>query len=402
MNLFSFPSLVGLLIQAIGVLVISVLCVTMMRTTPRGPLFYWSVGWLLLCLGLASLLASFESPAFARVGEPFYLACEYVFGYMVFAGCRQYATGRRVRRGEAWLLLPAAISAIALPWSFGWDFDRFFAIHAVLYAALFLAGLLVLGGARPPARGRAGLRVMQSALALLSVSYLHYAPIFWFATHRQVPIVMPYLQYASFYDLVFLFLLMFGMMMVVAGDVEHELELANVELGKARDRLEMMSQLDHLTSALNRHALYSLIEGSRPGQGSVFAGSAVFADMDQLKAINDRHGHLAGDSAIRAVASAIRAAIRADDLLFRWGGDEFLVLLLGVSEQVARDRFEAVSAALKRSLLPEVAEPIEISLSIGFAPFESAKSLSQVIAIADEAMFRRKRKPQPPVTADVV
>ena len=391
MDIFAFPSLVGLLIQAIGVMLISVLCIMLMRTAPRDPLFYWSVGWLLLFVGLVWLLLSFKWPAFAPVGQPFYLFCEYVFGYMVFAGCRQYATGRRLRRRESWLFLPAAIVAVALPSWFSWNFDRFFAAQTILYASLFVTALVSLRGARPHARGRAGLHVVKLALLLLSISYLHYAPLFWFATNRPHPITLPYLQYSSFYDLLFLFLLMFGMMMVVTGEVQHELELTNVELGRARDRLETMAQLAHLTSALNRHALYSLIEEPNSGRRSVFNGSAVVADMDQLKAINDRYGHLAGDSAIRAVASAIRQVIRADDLLFRWGGDEFLVLLIGLGEAEARDRFAAVNASLKRTRLPELSEPIDISVSMGFALFESARSLSQVIAIADEAMFRRKR-----------
>ncbi len=54
--------------------------------------------------------------------------------------------------------------------------------------------------------------------------------------------------------------------------------------------------------------------------------------MDNLKAINDGLGHTAGDKAIREVAGAIRSVIRADDLLFRWGGDEFLVVLVGLPE----------------------------------------------------------------------
>ena len=53
----------------------------------------------------------------------------------------------------------------------------------------------------------------------------------------------------------------------------------------------------------------------------------VMADVDRLKRINDAEGHEAGDEAIRSVANAIRKRIRADDLLFRWGGDEFLVVM---------------------------------------------------------------------------
>lgn len=395
MNIFTVPSLVGLLIEAIGALLISGLCVVLMRTAPRDPLFYWAIGWVMLCFSLATLLMCFQLPAVAPFGQPMYLLGEYVFGYMVFAGCREYATGRRLRPVEGWLLVPAAVLAVGLPRLGHVDFNTFFAFHAVVYGSLFLMAFVALNRARPHAREVAGLRVTKLALVLLTAAYFHYAPLFWMASHGLVPNPLPYLEYSPFFDLIFLFMLMFGMVMIVTGETQYELEMANVELARARDRLETMAQLDHLTSALNRHALYSLIEDPRPGRRTVFSGSAVVADVDNLKAINDRHGHLVGDAAIRAVASAIRACIRADDLLFRWGGDEFLVLLIGVNETDARARLAGVNDSLRRARMPECPDPVDVSVTMGFAPFDSAKALSQVIALADEAMFKRKRKGWP-------
>jgi diguanylate cyclase (GGDEF)-like protein len=177
---------------------------------------------------------------------------------------------------------------------------------------------------------------------------------------------------------------------VLTGEVQHELEQANLELGKRRDHLEATAQFDHLTSALNRHALYSLV-GDSAG-GSVFTGSAAVADIDNLKAINDQYGHIAGDAAIRAVASAIRRCIRADDLLFRWGGDEFLVLLIGVSEADARARLGGLNDELRHTELPGVRLPVSVSATLGFAPFDSAESLDEVIVLADEAMYGRKKR----------
>ncbi len=84
--------------------------------------------------------------------------------------------------------------------------------------------------------------------------------------------------------------------------------------------------------------------------------------------------------------------IRADDLLFRWGGDEFLVLLIGVNEAQARERLANVNERLKQTPVGSGAVLIDVSVSIGFAPFDSATSLDQVIALADEAMYSRKRQ----------
>ena len=162
-------------------------------------------------------------------------------------------------------------------------------------------------------------------------------------------------------------------------------------MARTRDRLAEMAQLDHLTSALNRHSFYSMLEDPRAIDRTVLRGCAAFADIDNMKVINDAFGHVAGDSAIRAVAKAIRACIRADDLLFRWGGDEFLVLLIGVSEAEARARLETLNHRLEQSVIPGVLEPVDVQVSVGYAAFDSASSLDGVIALADSAMYGRKR-----------
>src|SRR4029077_4626304 len=95
-------------------------------------------------------------------------------------------------------------------------------------------------------------------------------------------------------------------------------------------------------------------------------------DVDDFKIINDTLGHSVGDAAIRAVARSIRSVIRADDLLFRWGGDEFLVLLVGLSEAEARLRLTQLNAALLQTSLGEAEEPIDPCVSYGVATSPNA------------------------------
>ncbi len=152
-----------------------------------------------------------------------------------------------------------------------------------------------------------------------------------------------------------------------------------------------MAQLDHLTSALNRHAFNLLMENPRTGDRPVVHGCAALVDIDDLKIVNDEYGHPAGDAAIRAVASAIRSCIRADDLLFRWGGDEFLVLLFGVSESEARARLETLNQRLKQTALAGLPHPVDLSAAVGYAAFDDATSFDDVIAVADTAMYGAKR-----------
>src|SRR4029079_16405129 len=131
--------------------------------------------------------------------------------------------------------------------------------------------------------------------------------------------------------------------------VRSEVEMANRKLTEARDQLELLVQMDPLTEALNRHAFHSLLRRPEAGHDTATSGSVAVLDIDNLKPINDTWGHTAGDRAIRAVARAMRSLIRADDMLFRWGGDEFLVLMFKLSEEETSRRMQKLNAILEEN-----------------------------------------------------
>jgi diguanylate cyclase (GGDEF)-like protein len=117
-------------------------------------------------------------------------------------------------------------------------------------------------------------------------------------------------------------------------------------------------------------------------------------DLDGLKVLNDRLGHAAGDASIRAVARAVRAVVRADDLVFRWGGDEFLVVLEGLAEDEARRRLASLDESLRAAALPGRAQPVALSVSWGVAGFGPDRTLEHAIEAADAVMYARKRDRQ--------
>jgi diguanylate cyclase (GGDEF)-like protein len=391
--IFVVPSLVSLVVQAVGALLIATLCMVLQKTVRREPLVYWGAGWFALFVALVALFFSFLAP-YQRLGQGVYIFGEYLFGYLVIAGCRRFVTDRPPNPKEAWLLAPALFFAVYLPLLGRGDDDVFRTVHTLICAYLFVVAFRVIRKANAD-HGIAGLRVMKTSLVLLTIDYAHYTPLFAASAYGLVPKSLPYVEYAPLYDLIFLVLLAFGMVMLVTGEVQHELQLANARLARTRDRLETMAQLDHLTSALNRHAFYSIIEDPRSGNRMALHGCAAIADVDNLKTINDRYGHAAGDGAIRAVAARIRAVIRADDLLFRWGGDEFLILLIGLSETEARERLDDLNYSLKQTTITGVGGAVDISVTVGYASFESAASLDEVIALADTAMYSRKKALSP-------
>ena len=109
----------------------------------------------------------------------------------------------------------------------------------------------------------------------------------------------------------------------------------------------------------------------------------AFVDVDDLKVVNDREGHAAGDALLRDVAAALRAALRSYDPLMRYGGDEFVCTIAGIDEDGAAERFRAVQASL--------ATRDHASISVGFATLGPADTLEDLMSRADAALQTVKR-----------
>jgi diguanylate cyclase (GGDEF)-like protein len=265
-------------------------------------------------------------------------------------------------------------------------------IHAAIMCVLFMVSYFTLRlGTRAEER-TPGIQVMSVALFLLAIGFLHYVPVF--GTRKGlwgVHIPLSYLQYTSVFDLLFEILLGFGTVMVLMEGVRSEVEMANRKLTAARDQLELLVQMDPLTEALNRHAFHSLLRRPEAGHDTTTSGSVAVLDIDNLKPINDTWGHTAGDKAIRAVARAMRSLVRADDMLFRWGGDEFLVLMFKLPESEASRRIEKLNKILADNTDRWIGMPVSVTVSFGVAGFTSLRDLGHAIEQADKAMYSSRR-----------
>jgi diguanylate cyclase (GGDEF)-like protein len=166
---------------------------------------------------------------------------------------------------------------------------------------------------------------------------------------------------------------------------------AQLALTEEYTRLEAIARKDPLTDVLNRHAFYSLLEKKKSSASLITSGSVALVDLNDLKRINDTFGHATGDYALRQVASAIRSLLRPDDLLFRWGGDEFLVIVFGLDEEVVRHRFSMLDAILGETLSTPSSDPIPITVAFGVARFGSVASLHAAIDQADKTMYAYKQ-----------
>jgi len=159
---------------------------------------------------------------------------------------------------------------------------------------------------------------------------------------------------------------------------------------------------DDLTGLLNRRFLRQLLNEEWPDLIAAHARlTLLLLDLDRFKEVNDRHGHLVGDRALKAAASELRSAFRADDWVVRYGGDEFVIVLPGVGPAEARTIAGRAGSALASHRLeaPQGAESLELPLgfSIGAASFpEDGVDGEQILAVADARLLEEKRsRPQP-------
>lgn len=387
-------SVTGLAIQCVGMLVIMSLSFFMTRSIKRTSLDYWTLAWVCLAVSLISLSLAFRISSAQNLLLFLYYFNEYAFGLMFIAGCRNYVSGERITGKDFRLFILASLFAALLAfWPI--DFNNKYLPHFALVAFLFWTAFKALAPARLRGRSGPGLRVMSLALVLLTINFLHYIPVFTLVMYFDVQQLAVYLSFTSIYDMLLETLLGFGTVMVVMEDLRHEVEETNRELIATRDRLEALARIDPLTEAFNRHAFYSLTESKQNNPLATLSGCVVVIDIDHLKPINDRLGHTAGDRAIREVASSLRSVIRAEDMLFRWGGDEFLLLLFNTSKESVQQRLAELLRTLETKPITSSPVPIPLRFSYGIASFSTMGEIEQAIDQADTSMYECKQSGKP-------
>lgn len=157
--------------------------------------------------------------------------------------------------------------------------------------------------------------------------------------------------------------------------------------------LQHLSLMDELTGVYNRRGFIALAEQQmKLAQRSGRALMLAFADLDNLKKINDSYGHAAGDEAIMRAAEALRRTFRNSDIIGRMGGDEFTVLLVDAIED-SRNTIDARLQRILEDMNQRLRLPFTLSMSLGTAKFEPDVNMSvdDLLDKADKALYLRKR-----------
>jgi len=163
----------------------------------------------------------------------------------------------------------------------------------------------------------------------------------------------------------------------------------------SQERLERLATYDGLTGLLNRQALLERADGEvhRTVRNGTPMG-VVMLDVDHFKSVNDEHGHVQGDEVLLQVANALSEDVRPYDLVGRWGGEEFLLVLPGASLEEARQVAERVREGVSRATIKTPSgETLQIQISAGVASSlpHSRANMDTLLLEADEALLIAKR-----------
>jgi diguanylate cyclase (GGDEF)-like protein len=117
----------------------------------------------------------------------------------------------------------------------------------------------------------------------------------------------------------------------------------------------------------------------------------MLADLDEFKNVNDTYGHVAGDAALATIAKTLSGCLRSSDVLGRWGGDEFLVILPGIMKDILVETSERCRALVSQSTVPVEGSQIRVTISVGAAMGAPGDSAESLMNRADQHLYRSKQ-----------
>lgn len=173
---------------------------------------------------------------------------------------------------------------------------------------------------------------------------------------------------------------------VINRSIEHEVKKRMQEVEKVNQKLINISKTDSMSKVMNKSALLDSIEYLINGK-SESEFSILMFDIDNFKIINDTLGHVIGDKCIKTLSATIRNNIRDIDLIGRYGGDEFIIVLPGTGTN------QAIIIAERFRKLVDSSESPHYTISIGIATYPNdGANVKALIEAADEGLYRSKRK----------
>ena len=163
------------------------------------------------------------------------------------------------------------------------------------------------------------------------------------------------------------------------------------QLEKQKNAIEILSKQDYLTGLLNRRGVFEKLEILLNSlQKKDFTFSIILSDIDNFKKINDKFGHITGDIVLREVAKRMEQSLRIGDILGRWGGEEFIIILPHANLQSAIEVAERIKQNLISSPIEFQNISLPISATFGVGEYNEKLSLNKNLTLIDNALYKGK------------
>ena len=175
------------------------------------------------------------------------------------------------------------------------------------------------------------------------------------------------------------------------GAIRARLKSQRIDLERALERIGELATRDDLTGLTNRRHMTALMQSEQAHQRRGDSKMTIaLLDIDLFKRINDTFGHPAGDAVLRAFAESSRKVLRATDVLARWGGEEFLLMLPGTAPEQSLHSVEPLRESLAQISFDAIQPGLKVTFSAGFSACDDECSIEACIERADQAMYRAK------------
>lgn len=163
-------------------------------------------------------------------------------------------------------------------------------------------------------------------------------------------------------------------------------------IGRYQRKLETQATLDSLTGLPNRRGFDLLAaQAMHEAQRETKPLTALLLDLDHFKRLNDTHGHLAGDQVLSGFARHLESCLRQADIVCRWGGEEFIVLLKGTDSATALKIAEKIRLLIEQQRYAYEGKSLQLTVSIGLTTLQANDTLHDLLSRADHALYRAKQ-----------
>ena len=377
-------SILGQFIQSLGIFSIALLFYMLNRAAPRTFFRYWVGAWFAMLFAMMALQAVFRFRPALDYLEFVYFFGEYLFAALLWAGFVSFPN-RALPSWFSWRWVVSIAGCWSLLLTFlNLPFSGRFSIHAIFFAATLGPAWWVLRTLPISLEHKWVKQFCLVALTMLIVIFfvngLPLSTSGWVDTY----FMETYYAYQSIFDVLIEMLLAFSLITIAAVNLQSRLERTNTLLEAERDQMAMLAHKDALTNCFNRHALIELESRLLERDGLI-----VMIDINDLKIINDKYGHQTGDEVIIKVAQALKDCLRGNDYIFRYGGDEFLVVAFDFHINEGNERMREVEQYLSKVCI-DSDTGYTVSISWGIQAFSPDTDLDYALGKADKAMYKQK------------